>query len=296
MKNVIRDRPVLSYYVLTFAISWSLFLLAGGPDFFDAVDWESSDRFLPAVMGLLLGPTIAGLSMTALISGAAGLGDVRSRLGRLRVGTRWYVFALLTPPFIVLAVTMVLWLFSSSFEPPIIEADNKLAAIGPAIGAGFTTLLEEIGWTGFLIPLLRKKRSILETGLFVGVLWGIWHAPQILWVGRTTADEVPMAPYLALYLGFGIASLTAFRVLLVWMYDYTRSIFIVTLMHGVYAASSIQFDLIIPKLTGSDLLVHGWLFSAGLWAAVGVVALLDRRRLLASPGKSDRQDNLARAS
>ena len=39
----------------------------------------------------------------------------------------------------------------------------------------FLTFFEEIGWTGFAIPELRKRFNILSTGLLLGALWGAWH-------------------------------------------------------------------------------------------------------------------------
>ena len=40
-------------------------------------------------------------------------------------------------------------------------------------------LLEEIGWRGFLTPKLSVFISPIAASLAVGVLWGLWHAPQI---------------------------------------------------------------------------------------------------------------------
>lgn len=36
-------------------------------------------------------------------------------------------------------------------------------------------VFEEIGWRGFLLPLLCKRHSLFKSSLIVGVLWGIWH-------------------------------------------------------------------------------------------------------------------------
>ncbi len=40
--------------------------------------------------------------------------------------------------------------------------------------------LEEVGWRGFLQPLLEKKLSFVLTSLIIGVVWGLWHLP--LWL------------------------------------------------------------------------------------------------------------------
>ncbi|MFC2089469.1 type II CAAX prenyl endopeptidase Rce1 family protein [Bacteroidota bacterium] len=40
---------------------------------------------------------------------------------------------------------------------------------------------EEIGWSGFLTPKLRKVFSIPLTSVIVGVYWAVWHFPAINW-------------------------------------------------------------------------------------------------------------------
>jgi membrane protease YdiL (CAAX protease family) len=41
-------------------------------------------------------------------------------------------------------------------------------------------LLEEIGWRGFLLPeLLERGWRVLPAALFIGAIWGLWHAPQM---------------------------------------------------------------------------------------------------------------------
>ncbi|WP_313340598.1 type II CAAX endopeptidase family protein [Sedimentibacter sp.] len=34
---------------------------------------------------------------------------------------------------------------------------------------------EEIGWRGYLLPLLSQKHGLLRSGMLVGLMWGIWH-------------------------------------------------------------------------------------------------------------------------
>jgi hypothetical protein len=48
------------------------------------------------VLSLMAGPSLTGLLLTGLVSGRAGLRDLRARLLRWRGGARWYAVALLT--------------------------------------------------------------------------------------------------------------------------------------------------------------------------------------------------------
>ena len=42
------------------------------------------------------------------------------------------------------------------------------------------TLGEEVGWSGFLTPKLRKVFSVPITSLLVGIYWAVWHFPAII--------------------------------------------------------------------------------------------------------------------
>lgn len=42
-------------------------------------------------------------------------------------------------------------------------------------------LLEEIGWRGYLVPQLARLMPGLSAAVLVGVIWGIWHAPQMFY-------------------------------------------------------------------------------------------------------------------
>jgi membrane protease YdiL (CAAX protease family) len=283
IKAFITRRPVLAYYILTFAISWTLFLIVGGSDFIQADDWEDNPAFILAVLSMLTGPAIAGLLLTALLSGRPGLRELLGRLGRWRVSARWYVVAIMTTPVVATVVLLGLSLASPAFVPPIFTEEGSPAALLVAIGIGSTTLLEELGWTGFATPRLRQRNSVYTTGLIMGLPWAAWHLLQITWVGRSTSEDVPMALYLTLYFLFSVASLTAYRILILWVYDHTESLLLATLMHASYAGFTLQIDFILPTLTGSDILIQGWVFSAALWVVVAGVAVKDGARLFGQP-------------
>src|SRR5437763_5521290 len=98
IKSFIKLHPVLTYYVLTFAISWGGMLLVGGRGLFAGTNWQTDPLFQLAVLALLVGPPIAGLLLTGLVDGRAGDRELLSRLLHWRVDIRWYAVALLTAP------------------------------------------------------------------------------------------------------------------------------------------------------------------------------------------------------
>ena len=46
-----------------------------------------------------------------------------------------------------------------------------------------TTLGEEVGWRGFLVPELAKRFSFTATAVLSGVIWALWHVPIMVFAG-----------------------------------------------------------------------------------------------------------------
>jgi membrane protease YdiL (CAAX protease family) len=275
----VRRHPVPSYYLLTFALSWGGLLLVGGRGLFAGTDWRADPTFLPAILAMITGPSAAGLLLTGLLAGRAGYRELLARLLRWRVGVRWYAVALLTTPLVMAVVLFALSRGSPDHLPAILTTDDRvsllLAGVAPA---PLLALLEELGWTGFAIPRLRLRYSMLATGLIVGVLWGPWHLLQIIWVSRTMADGLPLALYLPL--AFLAPTLLAYRVLMVWVYERTGSLLVATLMHASYIASTLF--LFATPATGAAFLAFTWVFAAALCALAAAVTVATRSRPVAA--------------
>ena len=267
MVDHIRKHPLLTYYVLAFAISWGAILLAVGPADFLSIRGSSPTFALAGILSLM-GPSLAGLLLTGLLDGRAGLSDLLSRLRRWRVGLRWYAVALLTAPLVNVATLFALSLGSQEYLPAIVTSDDKVGVLLPGIGVGlFVAAFEEVGWTGFATPRFRLSHGVVSTGLIMGVLWGAWHLP--LFAGNAgSAGSVPPALLVAALL-FGW--LPPYRVLMVWVYDRTQSLLLVMLMHLVIVVGQFAFaaEAISPEGRFTSVIAYG----AALWLVVGAVAL-----------------------
>ena len=185
---------------------------------------------------------------------------------RWRGSARWYAVALLPAPLLAAAA-----LFALSLTSPLFTADNRAAILLSGIAAGLTTVLEEVGWTGFAVPKLRLRYSVVTTGLIVGVVWGAWHFLQGLWISRTFSGDLPLVLYVPLSFFGAVAQLTAYRVLMVWLYDRTESLFLVTLMHASLTASTVF--IFTPLATGVAFLIFGWVLAGAFWILVALVAM-----------------------
>ncbi|HZI73319.1 MAG TPA: hypothetical protein VFD73_04725, partial [Gemmatimonadales bacterium] len=107
---------------------------------FASTNWENDSGFLPAVMAMLAGPSVAGLLLTALLDGRPGLRAVLSCLLRWRVGAEWYAVALLPAPLLATG-TLAL----QSIGAPIYTAPDKPAVLLSGLMAGFSVVFEELG-------------------------------------------------------------------------------------------------------------------------------------------------------
>lgn len=268
--------PLTMYYALTFAISWGGFVLVVGPGGFPG-EGSQFDALMPLVAAAMLGgPSVAAIVSTFLVSGRAGLREMLSRLLRWQVAARWYAAALLPAPVLAAAVLVAL-----SLRSPIFAEDGRAALVMTGIAVGLTTVFEEIGWTGFATPRLRLRYGVLVTGIIVGVAWGAWHLLQMLWISGTYAGTVPLILYVPLNVLGSVLQLTAYRVLMVWVYDRTESLFVATLMHASLTTSTIF--IFTPVATGAAFLTYVWALAAVLWALVAAVAFANGGQLTRRP-------------
>ncbi|GAB4537753.1 MAG: hypothetical protein Kow0063_24930 [Anaerolineae bacterium] len=243
IKSFTKGHLLPTYFALTFAISWGVILIVVGPGGVPI----TTDQVVALGMAMLLGPSVAGILLTGLASGRAGLREFQSRLLRWRVGARWYAVALLTAPLSTAAVLLALSLLAPEFLPAIFTSDDKAALLLMGIAGGLMVgFFEELGWTGFAIPRLRQRYGVLTTGLMVGLLWGAWHF-IMFWESDSFSGALPLALLLARLFSW----LPAYRVLMVWVYDRTESLLVAMLMHVSLVASLM---IIEPSLAGGGSL------------------------------------------
>jgi membrane protease YdiL (CAAX protease family) len=277
---LIKQRPVLTYYILTFTISWGALLVAVG---FGGLprNPEQLTKMIPVlIVAMLGGPSVASASLTAVAGGKAGYRDLVSRLFKYRLAISWYAAALLSAPLLLMVVPLALSLRFPEFIPRIFTDTNKGSVLQMGFAAGLSVgIFEELGWTGFVIPRLRLRFGALQTGAIVGFLWGAWHIPVNVLASVTPSGTLSVPNLLgALIFSFGI--LPTYRVLMVWVYDHTGSLLIAMLMHFSLTASNIIFGLTAAKgmtSPGFSLAV-----SILLWIMIAATARARKHRFVHS--------------
>jgi len=261
---IIRRYPVVTYFALTFLISWAGALAVTAPHLI-------RHQVLPQMTGILmfpvmlLGPSLAGIVLTKIVDGKSGLRVLFSQMFRAWVPLRWYT-ALLLPPLLVLTVLLIL----ERFVSPVYAPNRFFMGILFGIPAGF---LEEIGWMGYAFPKMRSESNGLVPSILLGLLWALWHLPVINYLGTATPHGAYWLPF---FLAFSLA-MTGMRVLIAWIYTNTKSVLLVQLMHVSSTGSLVLFSA--ARVTAAQEAMWYALYGTALWIAVGIVVKTFGRRL-----------------
>lgn len=257
----VKRHSLPSYFVLTFGISWAGAFLVVAPYLLHKTP-------IPQLAGLLifpamlLGPVVAGLVMTSVTDGRAGIQAMFLKMNPGRVELRWYTVLLLPPAGVLWVLNLLAWLVSPSFHP-----NHFWLGIAFGIPAG---VFEEIGWTGFAFSKLRRNgTTFLAASTLLGVLWGLWHLPAINYLGAST----PHGHYWFLFFLAFTFAMAAIRVLIAWIYESTHSVLLAQLLHVSSTGALVVFSPQVGSLRESFWYVA---YGTTLWFAV-VAVLLSRK-------------------
>jgi membrane protease YdiL (CAAX protease family) len=249
--SLVRRNPLVSFLVLTFALSWGLGAILNG------------NGLLAPNATFILGVPIAALLVISMSEGRAGLKDLGRRIIRWRVSPRWYAVVFILPIVVLVAVLALLPLFGGSpldwtKQPPLTSVVFMLALF--MVFPFATPIAEEIGWRGLALPRLLEGRSALTASLILGLIWALWHLPVVL-----------SAPLIRVPVPFMLAVIPL-SVLTTWIFLHTRgSLFIAILLHA-------WFNVVLPygfaMVAPSDAALTWWLLAAvQAVAAIIVVAI-----------------------
>lgn len=259
-----RTRPVASFCVLAFALSWIVWI--------PGTLWVESSP--AAVMLGSFGPAVAA-AVLVKARGQSVRAWVRD-MARFRVGARWWLIALGLPILVAGANAAVFAVFVGDLDFSTLPRRVGLWAsnLVPVMLLGGGN--EEPGWRGYALPYLQRSHDALTASLVIGVMWAAWHLPLFVLPGGYYAGR-PFHLYLPM-----VASIS---VILTWQYNSTDgSVPVAMLSHAGFNTASALIPISFGALNrGSTRLLHmrARLVCFGL-IAIALVAYYGRETLSAT--------------
>ena len=215
---------LLAYFVLAYAISWAQWL----PMLFAGrvVDRGADPSHFPG----LWGPCLAAFTVTALTQGRAGVRDLLRRMFLWRVSPGWYAASLSPLAFGAVALLAMRFLGRPLPDPADFGRMGGIQDLPPWLM--FLALIplngfsEEVGWRGFALPRLQRRRSALAAAVLLAIPWALWHLPTFRVLESYRGIEPAMLP--GFFLGLACGS-----IVLAWIYNGSGgSLLLVALYHG----------------------------------------------------------------
>jgi membrane protease YdiL (CAAX protease family) len=198
---------------------------------------------LPPALALTSGlsASIAGIMLTALEEGRAGLKRMLKRLLIWRVGIGYWIFALFFP---VPAVYV-------GFQANPLFGSRALAVSDLVPGLDIIPIFilfffiaglgQELGWSGYLLPRLQARHSALTSSAIRALLAGIWHLPLLLYASLDPASLAgfPYPDWIAqdgLFVTLAVMILVLllpWAILFAWIFNSTGgSLLLVAVLHA----------------------------------------------------------------
>jgi membrane protease YdiL (CAAX protease family) len=239
-------RRTISYFVITFAVSWLLWL----PQALDSNGWVH----LPESVGILgmvapFGPFLAALWLTGRQGGQAGIRRLLKRGWSLDFDKRWFLPAVLLMPAVGLVTVALMTLVG-------LPVQWEFAAPWQALVPTFFVILllnalpEEYGWRGYALGPMLNRTSALAASLILGLLWGLWHLP-LHFIEGTVQSAMPVYQF--------VLQQMVLAVLYTWLFNNTRgAVSIAILFHAV------------GNIVGAA--VPYWTTELGRWMGLAVLA------------------------
>ncbi|UWG46870.1 Metal-dependent membrane protease, CAAX family [Halanaeroarchaeum sp. HSR-CO] len=249
---------IAGFLIVTYAFTWTIqgLLAVSGME----ASWTHS---------ILIGFGAFGPPVGAAVVVWASGGSLRTWISQIfawRIGTRWWLVAF-GLPVVILAVGSAIYVLAGgpvdfgTFPSPLVLL--FVLAWGTVWGGG----QEELGWRGFMLPVLQERYSALAASFAVGGAWALWHLPLLL-NATTTHGGWSLSQQLL----WGV-TIFAGSILWTWMYNSSGgSVLAVAVFHAGINAMGLYHPADLATLT-QDGIPDPWLtFLAEATGAIPLVA------------------------
>lgn len=271
--DLVRRHPLVSFFVLAYAVSWLAWLpFVLSADGLGVLGFQyprllGTNQLLGVLPGAYLGPLGSAVLVTAVTGGRDGLRRWGRRVLAFRVGWRWYLAALVGVPALLIGCTALMPGAAGDVTAPPVTV---LVAYLPVLVFQFVTtgVAEEPGWRDFALPLIQRRHGAALGTLVLGLVWAGWHLPLFLTTWSPGGRRVGTDGW-SLALGAFILFAVALSFLVTWVFNHTReSLPLAVLLHtSNNTTASVVLPFVFPHLRDAWTLVAGAL-------GYGLVALV----------------------
>jgi len=158
-----------------------------------------------------------------------------------------------------LTLESITFISASALLPALI-----MTATGGAMG-------EELGWRAYALNVFQKKYSPMKSALFVGLAWGFWHLPLMLFSGYSGLE-------LLYYCIFFLVAILSLSVVITFFYNKGRSVLIAMWIHFLF-----NFSILIVIIDMLQLLIF---LSAGYFL-LGLLLFITHKPELLNTGSKN---------
>lgn len=244
--NIGERKDLILYFVITYAISWSLWL----PKVLNSNGYEVPSIMLHLSNLAIFGPLIAALILIARKREEISIRRFLARVWDCSFDKKWFIPAIFLGPIIALSAYLLnLYFFGGQFSLGISLPNIPLVAVIILFLGG---PVEEFGWRGFALDKLQNRINATSASLILGFIWAIWHLP-LHFIEGTTQEIIPVYQFIMVTI--------ALSVLYTWLYNSAKkSLLPVILFHWL-------------GNLGAGVFIY-WDNNSGRWIAFGITMLI----------------------
>jgi len=185
---------------------------------------------LPLSALMAFNPMLVALILTYRVDSMEGVKALLRRIfdfGRIQRKRWFFIFFLMMP---ILAT--IQFFIVSTIGEDVTDIQLPILVGIPMFFLFFIAACgEELGWQGYGYERLANKRSALETGILLGIIWALWHVIPYFQTGSSLTWVV-----------WQCVVTVWLRVLIVWIYVNTdKSVFSAIVFHTMINVSAFLF-------------------------------------------------------
>jgi len=254
LRSRFRGFPACWFIVLTFSWSWGIWsILRLNPSL-----TPFSRAWTYIYVAGLSGP-LAGAALTSFLAyGTDGLHALLARLFLARTSALWFALAILLAP--------ALWIVAEKIgrhHPAFVASPIAMFVVWLKMLIRGGPLTEEIGWRGFLLPLLLGRMNLFRASAIMFPIWALWHLP--LWF-------IPGLPHHDWSLVLFLLWLAPGTFLFSWFYVKGQGKVWLPILFHTSVNFSLFFSSVVPAQHN-----RGFLFLVIVtWMFVGILVLVNR--------------------